>query len=114
LPVVGRYVPGAQSIHLSASVAPGVVENLPGPQLMQTVAAEYSEYLPRGHDRQKLSALFAVVDENFPILHGMHCDELDAALVSEYVPAAHAKQSLSRGEPVNARYLPATHSTHVA
>jgi hypothetical protein len=91
-PVVVRYLPAPQSMHVAATDAPVAVEYLPAPQSVHVLPAEAPlavEYLPLAHSTQS-------VDASLPV-------------APEYLPAP---QSVHATDPATALYFPATHATH--
>ena len=134
----GELESAGHAEHTDPDVAPGTSENVPATQSLQSAAPLTSLYLPgthrpqgppagpedptlqeqslgsslltgefewAGHDRHSdLSA-----DEYLPASQSEHVDSADAPAAFEDLPAV---QSLQDTDPVEALYLPATHSMH--
>ena len=123
-PVVVKYVPAAQSVHMVEELAPVVVEYFPATQSAQTALPLAILYLPatqavHGPDPsgpekptlhvQAATAELAMVELEL-VGHVRQVAAAEAPVVVKYVPAAQSKHTAL---PVAVLYLPATQAVHV-
>jgi len=119
---IAEYDPDSQSEHAASSVAPGVLENFPGPQAVHSAGPGSALYLPAAHfvhvppssPEDPALQVHAVSTEpsgeSESIGHATHVDSPAAPTALEYVPAP---QLLHVDAPMTFVYFPAPHSVQV-
>ena len=104
-PVVPRYLPAPQTVHVEEVEAPVAAEYLPAPQSVHVVAPVAAEYLPAAQTVHVADIEAPVAVEYVPAPQSRHVAEVEARVAVEYLPVP---QSVHTAEPMVVEYLPAS------
>jgi hypothetical protein len=88
-PLCTVYVPAGHNKHCNSDVAAKISENLPAPQMTQSVAAVFPEevrYFPASHDWQNASSPAASTPEYFPGTQLTQVNSSTAPVMFECLP----------------------------